>query len=99
MVLALFALALFAAAAAAGLCLARRDRSLRALLAAQEERLEQLHLRLELTEQDLAMALAQSGVAEGLLLEKGIADADEVEDMRRRLGTDGAPSGEGDVVH
>jgi hypothetical protein len=99
MVLALLALALFAATAAAGLGLARRDRSLRALLAAQEERLEQLHLRLELTEQDLAMALAQSGVAEGLLLEKGIADADEVEDMRRRLGTDGAPSGEGDVVH
>jgi hypothetical protein len=99
MVLALFALALVAATTAAGLFLARRDRSVRALLAAQEERLEQLHLRLELTEQDLAMALAQSGVAEGLLLEKGIADADEVEDMRRRLGTDGAPSGEGDVVH
>jgi hypothetical protein len=102
MLLALLALSLLAALVAlagGGSWLLRREREQRALLAAQEQRLEQLHLRLEVTEQDLALALAQSGVAEGLLLEKGIADVDEVEDMRRRLGTDGAPSGEGDVVH
>jgi hypothetical protein len=76
-----------------------REAALREQLGGLARRLDQLHLRLEATEQDLAMALSQTGVAEGLLLEKGIADAEEVEDMRRRLVTDGAAPGEGDVVH
>lgn len=45
------------------------------------------------------MALSQTGVAEGLLLEKGIADADEVEDMRRRLVTDAEAPGHGEALH
>lgn len=77
----------------------RLETELRGQLAGLGERLDQLHLRLEVTEQDLAMALSQTGVAEGLLLEKGIADADEVEDMRRRLVTDGAAPGDGDAIH
>jgi division protein CdvB (Snf7/Vps24/ESCRT-III family) len=80
--------------------LARRaGAALRARLDGLGERLDQLHLRLEATERDLAMAISQSGVAEGLLLEKGIADADEVEEMRRRLETDGDAPGERDAVH
>lgn len=77
----------------------RAEAALRARLDGLSERLEQLQVRLETTEQDLAMALSQTGVAEGLLLEKGIADADEVEDMRRRLVTDGDAPGDGDAIH
>jgi hypothetical protein len=77
----------------------RAEAALLARFEELEQRLEQLHLRLEVTEQDLAMALSQAGVAEGLLLEKGIADADEVEDMRRRLVTDGTAPSDGDVIH
>jgi hypothetical protein len=77
----------------------RAEAALLAQLAALGERLDQLHLRLETTEQDLAMALSQTGVAEGLLLEKGIADADEVADMRRRLVTDGTAPGPGEAIH
>ena len=79
--------------------LGAREAALRAGLDGLGERLDQLHVRLEATEQDLAMALSQTGVAEGLLLEKGIADADEVEDMRRRLVTDGTAPGDGDAIH
>jgi hypothetical protein len=77
----------------------RREGLLRDELGGLVKRLDQLHLRLEVAEQDLAMALSQTGVAEGLLLEKGIADADEVEDMRRRLVTDDDAPGKGDAVH
>jgi division protein CdvB (Snf7/Vps24/ESCRT-III family) len=83
--------------------LARRSRREQAALRAQveglRERLDQVHLRLEVAGQDLAMALSQTGVAEGLLLEKGIADADEVEDMRRRLVTDAESPGQGVAIH
>jgi hypothetical protein len=80
--------------------LARRtELQLRARLDQLGERLDQVQGRLELTEQDLALALSQTGVAQGLLLEKGIADADEVEDMRRRLVTDGSAPGDGEAVH
>jgi division protein CdvB (Snf7/Vps24/ESCRT-III family) len=79
---------------------ARREQAaLRAQVEGLRERLDQVHLRLEVAEQDLSMALSQTGVAEGLLLEKGIADADEVEDMRRRLVTDAEAPGQGDAIH
>jgi hypothetical protein len=80
--------------------LARRSElQLRTRLDELAGQLEQLQARLEVTERDLALALSQTGVAEGLLLEKGIADADEVEDMRRRLVTDGTAPGDGEAVH
>jgi len=77
----------------------RRQAELRAQVEGLGRRLDQLQARLEETEQDLALSLSQNGVAEGLLLEKGIADADEVEDMRRRLVTDGSVPGDGDAIH
>ncbi len=96
---ALVPLALLGAIAAIALRARRVEAALRAQLEGLAERLDQLHVRLEVAEQDLAMALSQTGVAEGLLLEKGIADADEVEDMRRRLVTDGSDPGDEDVIH
>jgi hypothetical protein len=95
----LAALAPLALLAALALRARRVEAALRAQLEGLAERLDQLHVRLEVAEQDLAMALSQTGVAEGLLLEKGIADADEVEDMRRRLVTDGSAPGDEDVIH
>ena len=77
----------------------RREAGLRATLEGLGQRLDQVQARLEVTEQDLALALSQTGVAEGLLLEKGIADADEVEDMRRRLVTEGTVPGDGEAIH
>jgi hypothetical protein len=77
----------------------RREAALRARIDGLGERLDQLQVRLEATEQDLAVARSQTGVAEGLLLAKGIADADEVEDMRRLLVTDGGGPGGGDAIH
>jgi hypothetical protein len=77
----------------------RAEAGLQARLAELSERLDRLQGRLDTAEQDLALALSRTGVAEGLLLEKGIADAEEVEDMRRRLGTDGGAPGDGDAVH
>ena len=77
----------------------RHDAELRARVEGLGARLDQVQARLEVTEQDLALALSQTGVAEGLLMEKGIADADEVEDMRRRLVTDGSAPGDGEAIH
>jgi len=76
----------------------RRERALARELETLHERLQELSLRLEAAEQDAAEAHAQSTVNEGLLLEKGIADEDELEDARRRL-VEGDPSRDGDQVH
>jgi len=76
----------------------RRERALARELEALHERLQELSLRLEAAEQDAAEAHAQSAVNECLLLEKGIADEDEVEDARRRV-VDGDPERDGEPVH
>jgi hypothetical protein len=76
-----------------------REAALRARLDGLGERIDRLQGRLEATEQDLAVARSRTGVAEGLLLAKGIADADEVEDMRRLLVTDGSGPGSDDAIH
>lgn len=70
-----------------------RDRELEALT----ERVRELTARLDASEGDLASALSSAGVAESLLLEKGIADEDEVEATRRRL--EGEPGAGDDAVH
>ncbi len=91
------AIALLAVAAAVALRWRRRQQALERELAAVGERLEELAARLEATEADLASVLSSAGVAESLLLEKGIADEEEVEATRRRLGGEAA-SGD-DAVH
>jgi predicted nucleic acid-binding Zn-ribbon protein len=77
----------------------RRERALSRELETLHERLQELSLRLEAAEQDAAEARTQSTVNEGLLLEKGIADEDELEDARRRLVEDDPPREGDDALH
>lgn len=61
-----------------------RERSL-ATVAALEERVRQLTMRLDVAEHDAVVASAHAEVAESVLLEKGYADADDLEAARLRL--------------
>jgi hypothetical protein len=86
-----------AAAALAGLSLvaillARRVRALGAALADVNERVGELAARLEATEHDVAGALARTEVAETVLLEKGLADEEDLEAARRRFGAEAPPA-------
>ncbi len=86
------------AAALAGLStisflLVRRVRGLLADVAALAERLKEVSTRLEAAEQDVAGALARTEVAETVLLDKGLADEEDLEAARRRFG-DGHGSAE-----
>ncbi|HET9553195.1 MAG TPA: hypothetical protein VFP50_09530 [Anaeromyxobacteraceae bacterium] len=97
--LALGTVTLAALAALAG-AWRRREQARDGELEALRARLDELAARLDLAEQDAAEASAQAAVAEGLFLEKGIADPDEVEDLRRRLGGEGGTSRDGtDALH
>ncbi len=100
MPLALPAGLLFSALLAAALALGwrRRERTLARELEALHERLQELSVRLEAAEQDAAEAAARSAVNECLLLEKGIADEDEIDDARKRV-VDGDPERDGEPVH
>ena len=53
-------------------------------------RVEELSTRLGAAEQDAAGALAQTEVAETVLLDKGLADEEDLEAARRRF--DGSPA-------
>jgi hypothetical protein len=79
------AIGLVALAAALALGWRRREQLRDRELEVLTERVRELAARLDATEGDLASARSSSGVAESLLLEKGIADEDEVEATRRRL--------------
>ncbi len=87
-----------AATALAGLSaiaflLVRRVRGLLADVADLSERLGEVSTRLEAAEHDVAGALARTEVAETVLLDKGLADEDDLEAARRRFG-EGHASGE-----
>jgi hypothetical protein len=75
-----------------------RVRGLLAQLAGLSERVGELAARLEAAEQDVAGALARTEVAETVLLDKGIADEDDLEAARRRFGEDAA-DGTTDELH
>lgn len=77
------------AAALAGLSvvafvLARRVRALTGELAAVREQVDGLASRLATSEQDTATALERTEVAETVLLDKGLADEEDLEAARRR---------------
>jgi hypothetical protein len=92
-------IALLALAAAVALAWRRRERAWRHELEALEERVSDLARRLEAAEQGAAEAQAQAVLSEGLLVEKGITDRDEIEELRRRL-VGGDPSRDGDdAIH
>ncbi len=83
-----YALAVSAAVAvmATGLVHAfRRDRRMRAELRTLHERMRELAARVEAAEADVAHAVTQAEVSESLLVEKGIADEEDIEAARRRF--------------
>jgi hypothetical protein len=65
--------------------LVRRDRAHVAALEALGERVRELSARIAATEQDVVQAVTQAEVAESVLLEKGVADEDDLEAVRRRF--------------
>ena len=71
--------------------LLRRERTLVAEVSDLGERVSELGLRLEAGESEVAQAVTQAEIAENVLLEKGVADEDDIEAVRRRFVED-APS-------
>ena len=65
--------------------LVRRERELVGEMAALDERAKDLGLRLEAAEGEVAQAVTQAEIAENVLLEKGVADEDDIEAVRRRV--------------
>lgn len=83
-----FAITLSAAlalVAAAFVRVQRRERGLRTELSELQERMRELSARVEAAEADVAHAVTQAEVAESLLLDKGIADEEDIEAARRRF--------------
>lgn len=74
------------AAVAAALAAVYRARSLGGELDELRALVHELSSRLEAAEQDVSNALASADVAESVLLEKGVADEDDLEAARRRFG-------------
>jgi len=74
--------------ATAVLELMRRDRGRAVEHAALAEQVRELSQRLEAAEQDVARAQTQAGVAESLLVEKGVADEEDVAEARARFDSD-----------
>ncbi len=84
------AAALVSTAACAGAAL-RRERALAADVAALAENVRALSSRLDSAETGVAEAAVSGGVAESLLLEKGIADEEDLEEVRRRFDGESGP--------
>jgi len=82
---AVVAVTLFAALAFA---VVRRLRAHAEQVDALHERIRELSARLDSTEQDAATALAQADIAESVLLDKGVADEEDLEAARVRTTTD-----------
>ena len=75
-----------ALAVAAGLAhLLIRDRKYRSQLRSVEERMRELTARVEAAEADVAHAVTSADISESLLVEKGIADEEDIEAVRRRF--------------
>ncbi len=81
----LAAIALFAALGAVAV---RRIRALADEVRALGEHVRELSVRLDAVEQDAATARARAEVAESVLLDKGVADEEDLEAARRRSGED-----------
>ena len=67
---------------------ARRERELAGEVGDLGERVKELGLRLEAAEAEVAQAVTQAEIAENVLLEKGVADEDDIEAVRRRFVAD-----------
>ncbi len=62
-----------------------RERKLAAKVSDLGEQLRELSARVEAAEADVAHAVTQADITETLLLDKGIADEDDIEAARRRF--------------
>ncbi len=75
-----------AAVVAAGWArLHQRERRLHGEVAELNERVRELLARVEAAEADVAHAVTQAEISESLLLDKGIADEEDIEAARRRF--------------
>lgn len=63
----------------------RRERRLTGEVGELEERIRELSARVEAAEADVAHAVTQTEITETLLLEKGVADEEDIESARRRF--------------
>lgn len=78
--------------------LARRVHALEGEVAGLAETVGELSVRLDAAERDAATALARADVAESVLLEKGLADEDDLEAARARsTGPEAGGAREGDL--
>jgi hypothetical protein len=75
----------------------RGERSLVAELSAMSERVCELTARVEAAEASAERAVTQVEIAESLLLEKGIADEEDLEAMRQRFDGESPPPARGYV--
>ncbi len=89
------------AALAASLVAVQRARALAADVAELRGQLGALSGRLEAAENDVTQALASADVAETVLLDKGVADEEDLEAARRRFGEDpqGYARGRDEEIH
>jgi uncharacterized protein YlxW (UPF0749 family) len=63
----------------------RRDRRLTTEVTSLTERVRELSARVEAAEADVAHAVTQTEITESLLLDKGVADEEDIEAARRRF--------------
>jgi type II secretory pathway component PulJ len=63
----------------------RREKRLTGELTGLTERMRELSARVEAAEADVAHAVTQAEITESLLLDKGIADEEDLEAARRRF--------------
>ncbi len=85
MSLAIFLSATVAAMAAGWTRFHRRERRLAGEVSDLTDRIRELSARVEAAEADVAHAVTQAEISESLLLEKGIADEEDIEAARRRF--------------
>jgi uncharacterized protein (DUF849 family) len=62
-----------------------RERRLSGEVSELTERIREISARVEAAEADVAHAVTQAEISESLLLEKGIADEEDIEAARRRF--------------
>ena len=63
----------------------RRERRLTTSVGELEERIRELSARVEAAEADVAHSVTQAEITESLLLDKGIADEEDIEAARQRF--------------
>ena len=74
-----------AAVAAGWTRMLRRERHLVSAVTGLSDRVRELSSRIEAAEADVAHAVTQTEITETLLLDKGIADEEDIEAARRRF--------------